>query len=344
MTALLHSPSEFLAAFLERPDAPGTCGVAVIDQGELACSQVAGGAPDRLFQAGSISKPIAALVALELVGRGELDLDGDVNERLTSWQVPGPQPVSLRQLLGHTAGVGVPFWPGYRQDEDVPTPLQVLDGVPPAQTPAVRVDPAAAGQFSYSGGGYLVVQQLIADATGLPFAQAARSLVLEPLGMTRSTYEQPPPPALRAAAARGDWHLYPEAAAAGLWSTPADLARCVCAVQAALTGRRSALRAETVAMMVTPHAPLPAAGDWEILPTLGLRPPDSYGLGLFLEGTDRFSHLGGAFSFFSAITGSTEDGSGAVVMTACDASPFLFELLLAISDSCGWTGFRLAAD
>jgi CubicO group peptidase (beta-lactamase class C family) len=343
MTAVLNSPSEFLAAFLERPDAPGTFGVAVIDQGELAWSQVAGGSPDRLFQAGSISKPVAALVALELVGRGTLDLDGDVNERLTSWQVPGPQRVSLRQLLGHTAGVGVPFWAGYRQDEEVPTPLQVLDGVPPAQTPAVRADPAAAGQFCYSGGGYLIVQQLIADATGLPFAQAARAIVLEPLGMTRSTYAQPPPAELRAAAARDDWHLYPEAAAAGLWSTPADLARWVCAVQAALTGRPSALRAQTAALMVTPHAPLPAEGNWEILPAIGIRPPDSYGLGLFLEGTDRFSHLGGAFSFFSAITGSTADGSGAVVMTASDASPFLLEVLLAISDAYGWTGFRLAA-
>jgi CubicO group peptidase (beta-lactamase class C family) len=317
-----------------------TCGAAVIEGFEVTWSRVAGGAPDPLFQAGSIAKPVTALAALELAARGQADLDRDVNEQLTSWQLPGPCRVSLRQLLGHTAGLGVPFFPGYPQGASLPTLRQVLDGAPPAATPAVRVDPASHTRFRYSGGGYAVVQQLIADVTGLPFAEAADGLVLEPLGMTRSTFAQPLPAGLRPAAARPDWHDYPEAAAAGLWTTPADLARYVCAVQAALAGRPSPVRTETAAQLLAPHATLPARGEWSVLPLLGMRPPDSCGLGMFLHGGDRFSHVGGAASFFAVLTASRQDGTGAVVMTASNAAPFVFRLLRAISDEHRWSGFR----
>ena len=103
------------------------------------------------------------------------------------------------------------------------------------------------------------------------------------------------------------------------------------------------MRAETAAAMLTPHARLPAQGDWNILPILRMRPPDSCGLGMFLHGNDRFAHIGGAASFFSALTASTQDGSGAVVMTASNASPFLFKVLRTISDEQGWAGFRQPA-
>jgi CubicO group peptidase (beta-lactamase class C family) len=316
-------------------------GVAVIEESGLAWS--AGGPPDRLFQAGSIAKPVTALAALELAARGQVDLDGDVNERLTSWQLPGSPQVSLRQLLGHTAGTGIPFFPGYPQDTDVPTLGQVLAGLPPSATPAVRADPATQGRFRYSGGGYAVVQQLIADITRLPFADAANALVLEPLGMVHSTFAQPLPAHLRSAAARHDWHIYPESAVAGLWTTPGDLARYVCALQAALADRPSAIRPQLAAQLLTPYARLPAKGDWNLLPLLGMRPPDSCGLGMFLHGDDRFSHVGGAASFFAVLTASTRDGTGAVVMTAGNPGPLPFRLLRAISDERGWTGFRQPA-
>jgi hypothetical protein len=181
------------------------------------------------------------------------------------------------------------------------------------------------------------VQQLITDVTGVPFALAARNL--------RSGANRHDAQCFRPAAAgrpapgrrRPDWHLYPEAAAAGLWTTPHDLARCACAVQAALAGRESAVRAQTAAAMLTRHAALPAKGDWNLLPVLGLRPPDAFGLGMFLHGSDRFSHIGGAASFFSVLTASAQDGTGAVVMTAANASPFPFRLLRAISRERGWT-------
>jgi CubicO group peptidase (beta-lactamase class C family) len=333
-----YSPGESVTAMLRRYGK--VLGVAVIAESGIAWTWPAGRVADRLFQAGSLSKPVTALAALELAARGLADLDGDVNQQLTSWQLPGSRRVSLRDLLGHTAGTGVPFFPGYRQDAPVPTLGQVLGGVPPSATPAVRADPARHGRFCYSGGGYAVIQQLITDVTGLPFADAARALILEPLGMTRSTFDQPLPHHLRSAAARNDWHIYPESATAGLWTTPADLARYACALQAALAGRPSPIRPQVAAQLLTPHARLPAKGDWNLLPLLGMRPPDSCGLGMFLHGDDRFSHIGGAASFFSILTASTQDGTGAVVMTAANPAPFPFQLLRAISAEHGWTGFR----
>ncbi len=341
MPASAYSPGQAVTALLRRSRT--VLGVAVIEKSGIAWSRSAGGPPDRLFQAGSISKPVTALAALELVARGQADLDGDVNERLTSWQLPGSPGVSLRHLLGHTAGTGVPFFPGYPQGAEVPALGQVLDGVSPAVTAAVRADPAKLGRFCYSGGGYAVVQQLISDITRLPFADAARRLILEPLGMTRSTFEQPLPPYLRPAAARPDWHIYPESAAAGLWTTPGDLARYAGALQAALTSRPSPIRPEVAAQLLTPHARLPVKGEWNLLPILGMRPPDSFGLGMFLHGDDRFSHIGGASSFFSVLTASTADGTGAVVMTAANPGAFPFRLLRAISDEHGWAGFRQPA-
>ena len=338
MPAITSSPGESVTAVLGQSTT--VLGVAVIEESRIAWSRSAGAPPGGLFQAGSISKPVTALVTLELAARGQADLDSDVNQQLTSWRLPGSAPVSLRQLLGHTAGTGVPFFPGYRQGADVPTLRQVLDGTAPSATPAVQADPATHGRFCYSGGGYAVIQQLITDITGQPFADAARALVLEPLGMTRSSFEQPPPPHLRPAAARHDWHVYPEAAVAGLWTTPDDLARCVCALQDALAGRPSPIRPQLAAQLLTPQARLPAEGEWDVLPSLGVRPPDSCGLGMFLHGDDRFSHIGGAASFFSVLTASTSDGTGAVVMTAADPAPLPFQLLHAISDEHGWSGFR----
>lgn len=314
-------------------------GVAVIEDFELAWSQVSGGPAGLLFQAGSISKPVAALAALELVARGELDLDDDVNGRLTSWRVPGPRGVSLRQLLGHTSGLGVPFYPGYPQGADLPTLRQSLDGAPPAATKPVRVT-ASPGRFRYSGGGYTVVQQLIADVTGQPFADAAQGLVLGPLGMTSSTFGQPLPPWLRPAAARQDWHVYPECAAAGLWTTPEDLARFACAVAAAAAGRGSAVAPETAGLMLTPGARVPVRGEQLMLPVLGLRHPRSYGLGMFVFGDEWFGHIGGAASFFSILVASGKGGRAAAIMTASDPSPFPFALLGAIGGERGWTGLR----
>ena len=119
--------------------------------------------------------------------------------------------------------------------------MQLLDGKPPANTEAVRVNKAPGSGFRYSGGGYEVMQLLVEDVTGKRFDEVARELILDPLGMRRSAYEQPlgEERARNAASAyRGDgkaiagrWHTYPEKTAAGLWTTPSELALFVMEIQ-----------------------------------------------------------------------------------------------------------------
>jgi CubicO group peptidase (beta-lactamase class C family) len=189
--------------------------------------------PDTRFQAASISKPVAAAAALALVSRGRLSLDQDINTHLTSWKLPDNELTRSRRSaeapVDASGGVTVSV-PRLRQREDVPTLVQLLDGVKPANSAAVRVDIPVGSRWRYAGGGYSIVQLAIEDETKKPFAQAARELVLEPFGMSRSTFVQPIPADLREKAATGyraggeavagNWHTYPEQAAAGLWTTP----------------------------------------------------------------------------------------------------------------------------
>jgi CubicO group peptidase (beta-lactamase class C family) len=207
---------------------------------------------ETLFQAASISKPVAAMAALALVGRGKLALDEDVNRKLVSWKVPEndftkEEKVTLRRLLSHSAGLTVHGFPGYAADEPVPTLRAVLDGAKPANTKAILPDMTPGSSWRYSGGGYCVVQQLLMDVTGKPFPLLLQEMVLGPLGMNHSSYEQPLPSAKCGLAAvghtstgqpiKGKWHIYPEMAAAGLWTTPSDLARFAIELQKCRIGK-----------------------------------------------------------------------------------------------------------
>ncbi len=134
---------------------------------------------DTLFQAASMSKPVTAMAALKLVEQGTLNLDVDVNKQLKSWQVPENEftrqhPVDLRGLLSHTAGLTVHGFPGYKVGEPLPTVPQILDGIKPANTGAVRVNKLPGTGFRYSGGGTTIVQLLLTDVTGKPFAELMR--------------------------------------------------------------------------------------------------------------------------------------------------------------------------
>jgi CubicO group peptidase (beta-lactamase class C family) len=315
--------------------------VAVVDDGRVAWAKGYGveeAGTDRpvtaetLFQAASISKPVAALGALLLIERGELGLDDDVNRHLRSWRVPDSdaaagQPVTLRRLLTHSAGLTVHGFGGYASSRPVPTAVEVLTGSGPANSDAVVIDLEPGTEWRYSGGGYTVMQLLLEDVTGQPFPDLMRDLVLEPLGMRLSTYRQPLPLGLRAHAATGHrstgqpvpgrYHTYPEMAAAGLWTNPSDLARYVLAVQAARSGRPgSALPRAWVDSMLTP-----GVGGW--------------GLGPALAGegeTLRFQHGGSNAGFRATLIGYADRGQGVVVMTNSDSGYRLAqEIVLAVA-------------
>ncbi len=319
--------------------------VAVVHRGALAWSRAWGFAdvaagrratPSTLFQAASMSKPVAALAALRLVERGRLGLDDDVNEHLVSWKLPrddrfAGEPVTLRRLLSHTAGLGVHGFLGYASGEPVPTPREVLDGDGPANSPPVRVDIAPGSAWRYSGGGYTVVQQLVEDVEGRPFAEIMRDLLSE-LGMRESVYEQPLPAERAPLAAtpyrndglpvEGGWHTYPELAAAGLWTTPTDLARYVLAVGRWLEGDEvGVLGPEMTRTMLEPVR-------------------DEWGLGPSTAGSGadlRFGHGGANEGYRGQFIAFPRRGEGAVVMTNGDGGGALVdEILFAIAREYGW--------
>jgi len=209
--------------------------------------------PDTLFQAASISKPVAAMAVLKAVQDGKFTLDQDVNSILTSWKVPATehtarQQVTLRGLLSHTSGTDDGFgFPGYAPGAPVPTLVQILKGESPSNVGPVLVARPPLTAFKYSGGGITLVQLLMIDAMKRPFADLMQETVLAPLGMRHSAYEQPlsaerDKHAARAhdrsgAARDAKWHVYPELAAAGLWTTSPDLARFGIELQKSLQGR-----------------------------------------------------------------------------------------------------------
>ena len=271
---------------------------------------------DTLFQAGSISKPVAAMAVLHLVEQGRLSLDENVNEKLRTWKVPENEftkekKVTLRGILSHSAGLTVHGFPGYVADAKLPDITQILDGVAPANTPAVRVDMLPGTQWRYSGGGYLLTQRVLADVTGVPLPKLLRETVLAPLGMTHSTYEQPLPAARLSEVAmphgadgqalREGPHVYPELAAAGLWTTPTDLARYALGVEAALAGKSKVISAKTARAMLTP-----------VIGQQGLGPQVAGSTARKL-----FTH-GGANAGYRCWFVAYEDGEGAVIMTNSD--------------------------
>ena len=266
-----------LAAAMQKLGVPGVS-VAVIKDFEIQWSRgygvadVTSGAqvtPDTLFQAASISKPIAAMAVLKAVQDGKFTLDQDVNQLLTSWKVPASehtarQPVTLRGLLSHTSGTDDGFgFPGYKPTAPLPTLVQILNGASPSNVGPVLVARPPLTAVKYSGGGIALVQLLMTDVMKRPFPDLMRETVLAPLGMTRSAYEQPLSPKRDRDAARAHdrmgaardvkWHVYPELAAAGLWTTAPDLARFGIELQKSLQGRSNKVLTRATAMeMATP--------------------------------------------------------------------------------------------
>lgn len=327
--------------------------VAVVDGGEIVWAKgygladVDSGRPvttGTMFLAGSISKPVTAMAAVDLVERGKVPFDADINTILRSWQLPSNEltaktPVTMRQLLSHSAGTTVHGFPGYPREWPRPTVKQLLDGEAPANTAAVRVDLEPNTKFRYSGGGTTIAQQALSDVTRTDFALLMRRHVLGPLGMSSSTYAQPLPESYhsRAAAAyrpgqravTGGWHVYPEAAAAGLWTTPSDLARVIVEMHHALNGDASrVLSIDGARLMLTPRF---QAG-----------PNSRVGIGFFIEdrrGSKYFGH-DGVDEGFDAMFTATIDGSKGIVLMANTNGSFnlMAEVARAVAREYGWPG------
>ena len=294
-----------------------------------------------LFQAASISKPVFTTGVLRLVEQGRLSLDEDVNARLTSWRLPesrftGTRPVTLRHLLTHTGGLSVSGFAGYPPGAPVPSIQQVLAGRPPANSPALVSDTAPGTAWHYSGGGFVLAQLLAMEATGEPFPGLMRRLVLAPAGMAHSTFEQPlsDSAARRAATAherietpvRGRYHVYPELAAAGLWTTAPDLARWMIALSRAYQGDRSGpFSPETARRMISPGL-------------VAAQGASDMGMGVFTAGSGdsvSFTHGGRNEGFVATMRMWPALGRGYVVLTNATNTSFLNEIARGFGEIYG---------
>lgn len=298
-----------------------------------------------LFIAGSVSKPVAVMGALRLVQEGKLSLDKDINTYLVSWKLPEneftkSEKVTLRRTMSHSAGLTVHGFLGYVAGRPVPTLVQILDGESPANSAPVRVDTVPGTIWRYSGGGTMIMQQAMIDVEHNPFPELMEGKVLRPLGMTSSSYEQEMSPGrLRLAASghsdgkviEGKRYMQPELAAAGLWTTPADLAKFVIEVQLSAAGKsKKVLLPETARLMVTPQIKIAQAQEMA--------------LGLFLEHRGQavyFGHGGADVGFVCQLIANKDAGYGAAVMTNSDsmAGPLINEILQSIAVEYNWQDY-----
>ena len=332
---------------MRRKGVPGVS-VAVIDGGELVWAQGFGWRDiekrlpidtETLFQAGSISKSITALAVLVLNVAGSIDLDQDVNSIMKNWQLPSNypnQPVTLRHLLTHQAGTVPKAFMGFHESRQAPTLMEVLNGhswyVFGILRPVKVIEPPES-RYRYSGGGYCVVQKVLEDSEGESFATIMNQNLFVPLRMTHSCFQHLPGEEIIQNTAhgygwlhgilfRGRWRIYPESAAAGLWTTPSDLARMIVAVQRAFTGDSSGpLSPETAKEFLRP----------QFEPQMGM--------GVFLGGEegDRTFYFGGVnWGYVSKFSASVTNGRGWVIMSNGQNMDYFDPIIEAISEVLHW--------
>lgn len=295
---------------------------------------------ETLFQAASIAKAGVAVAAIRMRDAGLIDLDADIQTFLREFTVPeGAQtesnPVTFRNLLSHTAGITPGGYLGYERGEPYPTDLQIVRGLPPANSPRALVTTAPGTAVLYSGGGYTLVELALQDLTGESMEDVMDEWLLSPVGMDHSTYAQPLPPELEDQAAlghsadgsvvSGGWRVHPEQAAAGLWSTPSDLARLAMEVRKAYQEGSELLKRSSAVELLTEQL-------------------QGEGIGLVLRGHGEefaFSHAGGNVGYRAFMVMHPASGDGAVFMTNSDRGMEVgMEMLRAASAVHDWPDYK----
>lgn len=276
--------------------------------------------PDTVFNACSISKFVTGLLVMILADQGVLDLDADVNDQLLTWKVPHHRfsaKVTLRRLLSHQSGIMDPdgSFPERNLADSEPSMVEILEGKTPDCKAPIEVKVEPGSEFHYSDAGYCIIQQVIEDVTGKPFATLASELIFKPLKMKHSSF---PTDISKESMTNvscghnkdgrlidGGYSIYPYPAASGLWTTPADLARLVIEFTGSLKGQSkiglSKMKADEMIRSQGSH-------EWA-------------GLGVFLDGAEEeleISSLGWGIGCQSMITASPYLGNGLIIMTNTD--------------------------
>tara|TARA_B110000503_G_C7097070_1_gene392113 strand:- start:20 stop:1456 length:1437 start_codon:yes stop_codon:yes gene_type:complete len=289
-----------------------------------------------LFQAGSISKPLAALSALKLIENDSLELNKDVNYYLKEWQVPESkftktEKVTLEKLLTHTAGMTVHGFPGYQQADEFPEIIDVLNGN--GNTAKILVDTIPGSIWRYSGGGYTVMEKVVEDVSGMSLDEYMTKNILIPIGMKNSTFQQPITKEWQnnisaaydgnGVIIKGLWNNYPEQAAAGLWTTASDLALYCIEIQEINQGKEDGvLTRKTVDKMLTKHK-----NDWGLGPSLQNQKDSLI-----------FGHGGKNAGFTNDMKAYAYQGNAIVVMTNADnGGKLISEIQNAVSKHYNWS-------
>jgi CubicO group peptidase (beta-lactamase class C family) len=298
---------------------------------------------ETLFQAASISKSLNGVGILKLVQENKLDLKTDINNYLKSWKFPYDslsknKKITLSNLLSHTAGLSVHGFRGYAKGEAVPAIGQILNGEAPANNAPIRSQFAPDLRVQYSGGGTTISQLIVMDITGMPYDQYMKKNVLTPMGMTSSFYGQPgASDKISAIIATGHqengtevpgkYHVYPEQAAASLWTNPTELSRYIIETQLSLQGKSSKVLSQaSTKTRLTPYK-------------------DAAALGVFIDtkGKDKYFQHGGANEGFrSQYFGSLENGNGVVVMVNSDNGGIMGEIINSVASVYQWKDFYKA--
>jgi len=307
-------------------------GVADVETGQLVDIET-------MFQAASISKPVAAMGVLRAVQDGLFSLDDDINDILDSWTLDGREftrnrPVTPRTLTSHTSGLGDGFgFPGYDPEQPLPTTVQILEGHELSNVGSVFMEREPLTFYEYSGGGVTVMELALSDVRRRPFVDVLQEGVLAPIGMTRSSYAQPISPEHNQNAARAHdnngesrgpkWHVYPEHAAAGLWTTPTDLARLIIEVQRSASGESNRVLSQSMIQeMLNPVGVGPFAVGFTV---------SKIGEGWY------FSHGGSNWGFRALMLAHKVKGYGLVVMTNADqGSTVINEISRRIQYTYNW--------
>ena len=292
--------------------------------------------PQTLFQAASISKSLNSLGVLKLVEQGKLGLDGDINTYLKTWKFPYDslakgRKISIANLLSHTAGLSVGGFAGYEKGKDLPTTIETLKGLKPSNSNPVRSIFEPGLKFQYSGGGITITQLILENVTGEKYEDYMKKNVLIPLGMGNSAFNQPPTQmnenifatgySASGKEINGKYHIYPEKAAAGLWTNPTDLAKYVIETQLSLLGKSNKILSQEMSVKRIEN-----------------------NLGVFLynfDGAKYFKHSGGNEGFVCHYIASTENGNGIVVMTNGSSTKLIGEIVSSIASLNTWKNYPL---
>jgi len=308
---------------------------------------------ETVFQAASISKSLNAVGVLKLVQEHKLNINADIDNYLAggkglpqgaytiagNWKFPYDslskgKKITMANLLSHTAGLTVHGFEGYEKGTDIPAIAQVLDGLPPANSKPVRSMYEPGLKYEYSGGGITISQLMVMNITHEPYEKYMAENVLIPLEMTSSTYSQFAPRDRRKFYATGyredgkeipeKYHIYPEQAAAGLWTNPTDLSKYIIETQLAYEGKSAkVLNQQMTEVRLTPYIDKKAA------------------MGVFVEELDStkyFEHEGANEGFRSMYYGSLEGGNGVVVMVNSDNGNIIPEIVNSVAKVYGFKG------